>query len=277
MELSIRGLEEQVGARPLVMGILNVTCDSFYDGGRYSVKSAAVDRALVMYDNGADIIDVGGESTRPGAEPVSAAEEIRRVVPVISELAERIDVPVSVDTYKAEVAKEALEAGADIINDISALRFSEGMADLACSTGAPVILMHMKGTPRDMQNDPVYHDVIVEIRDFLEARVECAVSRGIDRDLLVVDPGIGFGKTTEHNLRIISELGSFREIGCPVLIGPSRKSFIGNVLDLPLEERLEGTAAAVAASVINGADIVRVHDVKEMVRVVKLTRAIVAA
>lgn len=277
MRLSIRGREELLGARPLVMGILNVTGDSFYDGGRYSVKSAAVDRALAMYDDGADIIDVGGESTRPGAEPVSAAEEIRRVVPVISELAERIDVPISVDTYKAEVAKEALEAGADIINDISALRFSEGMADLACSTGAPVILMHMKGTPRDMQNDPVYDDVIVEIHDFLEGRVECAVSRGIDRDLLVVDPGIGFGKTTEHNLRIISELESFREIGCPVLIGPSRKSFIGNVLDLPLEERLEGTAAAVAASVMNGADIVRIHDVKEMVRVVKLTRAIAAA
>ena len=277
MRLSIRGREEQVGDRPLVMAILNVTGDSFYDGGRYADRGAAVDRALAMCDDGADIIDVGGESTRPGAESVPAAEEIRRVVPVISELAERIDVPVSVDTYKAEVAKEALAAGADIINDISALRFSKGMADLACSTGAPVILMHIKGTPRDMQNDPVYGDVIGEIRDFLEDRVEYAVSKGIDRDVLVVDPGIGFGKTTEHNLRIISGLGSFREIGCPVLIGPSRKSFIGNVLDLPLEERLEGTAAAVAASVMNGADIVRIHDVKEMVRVVKLTGAIAVA
>ncbi len=277
MRLNIRGCEELLGDRPLVMGILNVTGDSFYDGGRYSAKSAAVEKALAMYNDGADIIDVGGESTRPGAESVSVPEEIRRVVPVISELAERIDVPVSIDTYKAEVAKEALAAGADIINDISALRFSEEMADLACSAGAPVILMHMKGTPRDMQNDPVYCDVIDEIRDFLGARVEYAVSKGIDRDLLVVDPGIGFGKTTEHNLRIISELAAFRELGCPVLVGPSRKSFIGNVLDLPLEERLEGTAAAVAASVMNGADIVRVHDVKEMVRVVKITGAIAVA
>ncbi len=277
MKLSIRGQEEQVGTRPLVMGILNVTDDSFYDGGKYFVKSAALDRTMAMYDNGADIIDVGGESTRPGAEPVPAAEEIRRVVPVISELAKRIDVPISIDTYKSKVAKEALEAGADIINDISALRFNEGMADLACRTGAPVVLMHMNGLPRDMQNDPVYYDVIDEIRDFLEDRVEYAVSKGIDRDLLIVDPGIGFGKTTEHNLRIISELGSFRGIGCHVLIGPSHKSFIGNVLDLPLEERLEGTAAAVAVSVMNGADIVRVHDVKEMVRVVKLTGAIAAA
>lgn len=277
MKLNVRGREERIGDRPLVMGILNVTGDSFYDGGRYADKDAAVDRGLEMYEDGADIVDVGGESTRPGAEPVPADEEIRRVVPVIADLAERIDVPISVDTYKTNVAGEALAAGADIINDISALRFGDGMDELVRSSGVPVVLMHMKGAPRDMQDNPVYDDVVGEIRDFLQSRVEYALSKDIDRDSLIIDPGIGFGKTTEHNLRIISELRSFRPIGCPVLVGPSRKSFIGNVLDLPLEERIEGTAAAVAASVINGADIVRVHDVREMVRVVTLTGAIAAA
>ncbi len=274
MELSIRGLVERIGGRPLIMGILNVTGDSFFDGGKYADRDAAVDRGLAMYEDGVDIIDIGGESTRPGAEPVSVRKEMKRVVPVVSALAERLDVPISIDTYKTEVAREALDAGAGIINDISALRFGDGMAELASDAGVPVILMHMKGTPRDMQEDPVYDDVIGEIRDFLAERVEYAASKGIDRDSLVVDPGIGFGKTTEHNLRIIAQLRLFKATECPVLVGPSRKSFIGNVLNLPLEERLEGTAAAVAASIMNGADIVRVHDVKEMVRVVNLVSAI---
>lgn len=274
MELSIRGLVERIGARPLIMGILNVTGDSFFDGGKYVDRDAAVDRGLAMYEDGVDIIDIGGESTRPGAEPISVRKEIKRVVPAVSALAERLDVPVSIDTYKTEVAREALDAGAGIINDISALRFGDGMAELASDAGVPVILMHMKGMPRDMQEDPVYDDVIGEIRDFLAERVEYAASKGIDRNSLVVDPGIGFGKTTEHNLRIIAQLRLFKAMECPVLVGPSRKSFIGNVLNLPLEERLEGTAAAVAASIMNGADIVRVHDVKEMVRVVNLVGAI---
>jgi len=277
MKLTIRGVSEEVGSRPMVMGILNVTDDSFYDGGRYADPSRAVDRGVAMCEDGADIVDIGGESTRPGADPVSAKDEIEKVVPLVSALAERIDVPISVDTYKAEVAREAIVAGARIINDISALRFDEKMVEVAADAGVPVVLMHMQGTPRDMQKNPSYNNAVKEIAGFLRERVEFAVSRGVARDAAIVDPGIGFGKTTEHNLEILSGIASFHAIGCPVLVGPSRKSFIGNVLNLPVEERLEGTAAAVAVAVMNGADIVRVHDVKEMVRVVKLTGAIAAA
>jgi dihydropteroate synthase len=274
MNLAIRGTDVEVGARTLVMGILNVTGDSFYDGGRYSDQTEAVHRGVTMAEDGADIIDIGGESTRPGAEPVPAGEEVERVVPVISALCEMIDVPISVDTYKSEVAREAVAAGASIINDISAMRFDEGMAELAASAEVPVVLMHMQGTPRDMQDDPSYDNVVREISEFLSERVKYAEARGVPRDSVIVDPGIGFGKTTEHNLEILAGMASFRDIGCPVLVGPSRKSFIGNVLELPVDERLEGTAAAVAVAVMNGADIVRVHDVKEMVRVVKLADAI---
>jgi dihydropteroate synthase len=277
MKLTIRGVPEEVGSRPMVMGILNVTDDSFYDGGRYADPSRAVERGLAMCEDGADIIDIGGESTRPGADPVGTKDEIEKVVPLVSALAEMIDVPISVDTYKAEVAREAVGAGAAVINDISALRFDESMAGVAAAAGVPVVVMHMQGTPRDMQKNPSYNDAVKEIAGFLRERVEYAASEGVGRDSVIVDPGIGFGKTTEHNLEILSGIASFRGIGCPVLVGPSRKSFIGNVLNLPVEERLEGTAAAVAVAVMNGADIVRVHDVKEMVRVVKLAGAIAAA
>ncbi|MFC1672022.1 dihydropteroate synthase [Planctomycetota bacterium] len=274
MKLTVRGREEIVGERTLVMGILNATNDSFFDGGRYADRSRAVDQGLAMCEDGADIIDVGGESTRPGAEPVEAKDEIEKVVPIVSALAEKIDVPISVDTYKAEVAREAIQAGASIINDISAMRFDEGMAGVAAAAGVPVVIMHMKGTPRSMQDDPSYDDAVREIAAFLAERVRYAEEKGVSRECVIVDPGIGFGKTTEHNLQILRGIKSFRDTGCPVLVGPSRKSFIGNVLELPVAERLEGTAAAVAASVMNGADIVRVHDVKEMVRVVRLTDAI---
>lgn len=278
MKLSIRNEDVEVGGgRALVMGILNVTDDSFYDGGQHPDVKTAVQWALAMYEDGADIIDVGGESSRPGAKPVPMDEELKRVLPIISELNGRVDIPISIDTYKTDVARGALQEGASIINDISALRFGEGMAELAAETGVPVILMHMLGTPEDMQDNPEYDDVVAEVGSFLSERMEYAVSRGVGKDKIIIDPGIGFGKTTEHNLKIIHNLRALRDIGCPVLVGPSRKSFIGKVLDLPPEDRLGGTVAAVAALVMNGVDIVRVHDVKEMVRTVKLVGRIKGA
>jgi dihydropteroate synthase len=207
MKLAVRGREEIVGERTMIMGILNVTDDSFYDGGRYADTSRAVDRALTMCEDGADIIDIGGESTRPGAKPVEARNEIKRVVPVVSALAEKANVPISVDTCKADVAREAVGAGASIINDISAMRFDEKMAGVASSAGVPVVIMHMKGTPRDMQDDPSYDDAVQEIADFLDERVAYAERNGVARDRVIVDPGIGFGKTTAHNLEILRGIG----------------------------------------------------------------------
>lgn len=258
--------------RTYVMGILNVTPDSFSDGGKYFSLDLAIEHAVKMVEDGADIIDIGGESTRPGSEPVPLEEELRRVIPVIKEVVKRVDVPISIDTYKSEVAKQALDNGASIVNDISGLRFDEKMVDVIANYKASVVLMHIKGTPKTMQQNPEYDDVISEIYDYLSKSIEIAQGAGIEQ--IIVDPGIGFGKRLTDNLEIIRRLREFKALGYPVLIGVSRKSFIGNILNLPVDQRLEGTAGAVAISVWNGANIVRVHDVKEMVRVVKIVDAI---
>ena len=256
------------------MGVLNITPDSFSDGGRFLKTDDAIRRAEALAEEGADLIDIGGESSRPGSKPVPVEEEIRRVVPVIEQIANRLTVPISIDTTKAAVARQALAAGARIINDISALRFDPEMARLAAREAVPVVLTHMQGTPNDMQAHPVYADVVREITEFFETRVRFAEQAGITRERIVLDPGIGFGKTTDHNLEILARLDEFRTVGCPLLIGPSRKSFIGRVLSLPVEERLEGTAAAVAVGILNGASIIRVHDVRAMARVARMVEAI---
>jgi dihydropteroate synthase len=264
-----------LGKKPKIMGILNLTPDSFYDGGRYNELDRAIARAEEMAEEGADIIDVGGESTRPGSEPVSVEEEMRRVLPVIRELAKRVDLPISIDTYKSEVARAAIEEGAEIVNDISAMRFDERMLEVVRGKKVGVVLMHMKGTPKDMQVNPYYEDVVGEVYDFLRERAEWAMKNGVDKDHLIIDPGIGFGKRVSDNLELIKRLPEFKSLGLPILIGPSRKSFIGHILGgLPPEERLEGTASAVAISVMKGANIIRVHDVREMKRVIEVAYAI---
>lgn len=264
-----------MGVRTLVMGILNVTPDSFSDGGKFPNADAAVQHGRRLMAEGADIVDVGGESSRPGAAPVPEDEELRRVIPVVEKLAREAGAVVSVDTCKARVAEEAVAAGAAIINDISALRSDPRMAEVAARTGAGVVLMHMKGTPKDMQENPAYGDVVGEIAAFLAGRGEAARRAGVSGEAIAYDPGIGFGKTPAHNLELVRRLAEFRGLGGPILVGPSRKSFIGAVLDLPAAGRLEGTAAVVALAVAGGADVVRVHDVREMVRVAKVADAIV--
>jgi dihydropteroate synthase len=256
------------------MGILNVTPDSFSDGGTHYSTDAAVERAMEMAQDGADIIDIGGESTRPGAVKVTVREELRRVMPVIERLAPELKIPISVDTYKSEVAQKAVEAGASIVNDITALRGDRRMAKLVAQSGAAVVLMHMKGSPRTMQRRPRYTDAVGEISLFLGERARFAKSCGIQSDRIIVDPGIGFGKRLQDNIEIIANLGEFVKLGYPVLAGPSRKSFIGEILGVGPTERFEGTLAAVTACVLNGADIVRVHDVKEAVRAVRVAEVL---
>jgi len=273
-DVKVGKTEMNFGERTYVMGVLNVTPDSFSDGGKFLDEEGAVSRGIKMVEDGADIIDIGGESTRPGAKRVGAEEELKRVVPVVEKLAAKIDKPISVDTYKSEVARRALDAGAALVNDISALRMDDDMAPLLAERDAPVILMHMRGTPQNMQENPTYKSVMGEIISFLRERLQLARSKGIKMENILVDPGIGFGKTVQHNLEILRKLVELKSLGCPVVVGTSRKSFIGHTLDLPVEERLEGTAATVALSAANGANIVRVHDVKEMVRVVRMTDAI---
>jgi len=270
-----RGKSFVLGANTLIMGILNVTPDSFSDGGRFSDPKAALERAHEMVDEGADIIDIGGESTRPGAEPLDVDEELKRVMPVLEKVVDELSdrVAVSVDTYKAEVARRALEAGAHIINDVRGLR-DEKMRDVVGEFNAGVVIMHMQGTPQDMQENPVYESLISQIIDFLGERVEEATKAGVGLGNIVVDPGIGFGKRTEHNLEILKRIDEFRVLGRPILVGVSRKSVIGNVLGLPVSERLEGTAACVAWVVSRGVHIVRVHDVLQMKRVVRMIDAI---
>jgi dihydropteroate synthase len=258
-----------------IMGILNVTQDSFSDGGLYFDKSAAINRAIQMVEEGADIIDIGGESTRPGSEPVHEEEELRRTIPVIEALVKEISVPISIDTYKSRIANRALEAGASMVNDISGLRFDPKMPEVIAYHKVPVVIMHIKGTPKDMQQNPVYEALIPEIMEYLSEGIQIAAKSGITEDKIIIDPGIGFGKTFEHNLDIINNLRTFTLLGKPILIGPSRKAFIGKILgDVPPADRREGTAAAVAISIFNGANIVRVHDVKEMVHVAKVADAI---
>ncbi|MBO8126336.1 MAG: dihydropteroate synthase [Firmicutes bacterium] len=263
-----------LGQKTYIMGILNVTPDSFSDGGRYLEPEAAIRRARQMVDEGADIIDVGGESTRPGAEFVSEEDELARVIPVVSQLAKELAVPISVDTTKYRVAEASLEAGASIINDISGLQFEPRLADLAAKYRAGLVLMHTRGTPREMQKNPVYTDVVAEVLSFLQSAVDQALARGVSREQIILDPGIGFAKTCEHNLEILNRLAEFRTLGYPLLLGTSRKSFIGKVLDLPVDQRVEGTAASVALGIAAGADVVRVHDVREMARVAKVSDAI---
>lgn len=265
------------GKKSLVMGILNVTPDSFYDGGRYADREAAVRRALQMVEEGADVIDVGGESTRPGSEPVDAEVEAARVVPVIEALRERVPVPISVDTYKAPVAEAALKAGACIVNDITGLHADPRMAKVAAEHGATVVVMHIKGTPKTMQQNPAYADLLGEVRAYLEEGCELALKAGVPEDRIWIDPGIGFGKTAEHNLELLRRLRFFRALGFPILVGTSNKSVIGQVLGLPVHDRLEGTAATVAVAIANGADGVRIHDVQAMKRVSAMADAIVRA
>ena len=263
-----------LGSRTSVMGILNVTPDSFSDGGRFLDKENAVAHGKALATAGADIIDVGGESSRPFSEPVSAEEEMERVVPVIEELARHLTLPISIDTTKAQVAARALDAGAVMVNDIGALRLDAAMAKLVADRDVPVVLMHMQGTPQSMQTNPAYEDVVEEVKDFLADAIHRAEKAGIDRGKIIVDPGIGFGKNVTHNLRLIKDLSALQSFGVPILIGPSRKSFITKVLGPGDETREVGTQAAVTAAAMNGAHIVRVHDVERTRETLKLVDAI---
>lgn len=252
----------KLGERTLVMGILNVTPDSFSDGGHFVEPTAAVDHALEMAAQGADIIDIGGESTRPGADPVSTAEEIRRTVPIIAKIREQSDIPLSIDTMKADVAMEAVAAGAVIINDVSAFEADARMAEVAADTEAGVVLMHMKGTPRTMQAHPEYGNVTEEVRDYMKSRADVAIQHGVARNRIVIDPGIGFGKSTEHNLKLLRGLPVLTGCGYPLLVGASRKSFIGQLTGRTAPaDRRAGSLGAAAWAVANGAHILRVHDV----------------
>ncbi len=264
-----RGREIDCAAKTLVMGILNATPDSFSDGGMFQPLEKAVERALEMVEEGADIIDIGGESTRPGAEPVQALEEMERTVPIIGKLREQTDVLISIDTQKAEVARAAVAAGADIINDVSALADPK-MANVAAETGAGLVLMHMQGSPETMQENPNYADAVSEVRNFLESRALFAMSQGVFARQISIDPGIGFGKTDEHNLALLCGIPELATVGCPVLIGASRKSLIGRLLGREVEDRLAGSLALAIFSMQRGAHILRVHDVKESCDAVRL-------
>ena len=264
-----------LGKRTLLMGVLNVTPDSFSDGGLFFEKGRAVDRGLKMVEEGADMIDIGGESTRPASTPLSQEEELRRVIPVIESLAQKTDVPISIDTYKSAVAREAIQAGASLINDISGLHFDPLLARVAAQEKVPLILMHIRGTPETMQKDVHYDSLFSEILLSLRQSIQEAESAGVDPDQIVIDPGIGFGKTVEHNLLILKRLSEFRTLGKPILVGTSRKSFIGKILNAEqVSDRLEGTLASIAISVLNGAHILRCHDVLESKKAIAVADAI---
>jgi len=258
----------------LIMGILNMTPDSFSDGGQFKSHDKAIDHALKMVEEGANIIDIGGESTRPGAESVQLEEELSRTIPIIEAIRLKSDCLISIDTYKSKVVTAALAAGADMVNDISGLTFDHNMASLVAERNVPVIIMHIKGKPGDMQKNPNYDNLIKEIKAFFEVQIAIAKKAGIDSGNIILDPGIGFGKRLEDNFEIIRELGQISTMGYPVLLGPSRKSFIGFTLDLPIEERIEGTLASITAGVINGARIVRVHDIRATRRTLTITEKI---
>jgi len=272
MKLDCGGKRLDLG-RPAVMGILNVTPDSFSDGGRFLDPEAAMCRALEMEAAGAAIIDVGGQSTRPGAPEVPVDEELARVVPIVERLARRLKVPISVDTSKPEVMREAVAVGAGFINDVNALQ-ADGALETAAELGVPVCLMHMQGTPRTMQDNPAYDDVVAEVKAFLAARRDAAVAAGVSSDAIVLDPGFGFGKTLEHNLTLFHELDAFAELGCPLLVGVSRKSMIGALTGRPVDERLAGSLAAAVLAVERGARLLRVHDVAATVDAVAVTLAV---
>jgi dihydropteroate synthase len=260
--------------RPLIMGVVNVTPDSFYDGGRYLDAEAAVAHAVRLVEEGADLLDVGAESTRPGADAVNEAEERRRVIPVVTAVAKAVTVPISIDTSKAAIAREALDAGAVLVNDVTALRGDIAMVDVVARSGAGIVLMHMYGTPRTMQQAPHYDDVVEEISVFFEERIHFAMTHGIVRRQIILDPGIGFGKLLVHNLTLLAQLRCFEIFDCPLLVGVSQKAFLGQLLDRPVQERQWGTAAAVAMAVDRGAGILRVHDVRAMKDVVQVAAAI---
>lgn len=260
-------------SRPVVMGILNVTPDSFSDGGRFMDTAAAISHGLAMVEAGAGLIDIGGESTRPGAQAVSEDQEIRRVVPLVEALISRVDVPVSVDTSKAGVIRAAIEAGATFINDVRALR-EEGALQAAADSNAGICLMHMQGEPRTMQMEPAYTNVVSEVREFLQSRIDACIAAGIARDRLVVDPGIGFGKRIEHNMELLVRLPELLKLGHPLLIGVSRKSMFGTLLGRTVDERLAGGLAVAVSSVLAGASIVRTHDVAETVDALKIAAAL---
>jgi dihydropteroate synthase len=257
--------------KTLIMGILNVTPDSFSDGGLFNDVDTAVTHAKKMFSDGADLIDIGGESSRPGSEPLSEKEELARILPVVTRLVDEVSVPISIDTYKPLVADTCLKAGAHLINDITGLT-NPNMRRVASKNNVPVVLMHMLGTPKIMQQKPVYQDLLGELIAFFQKQITTAHNTGIQQ--IIIDPGIGFGKTVEHNLQILKHLETFKTLGCPLLAGPSRKSFIGTITGLPVNERLEGTIAAVTIAVMNGANIVRIHDVKECRRAIQVVDAI---
>ncbi|MFC1815179.1 dihydropteroate synthase [Thermodesulfobacteriota bacterium] len=272
----------EFGKRTCIMGVLNVTPDSFSDGGKFFQCDTAVAHGERLVEDGADILDIGAESTRPFADPLSVEEESRRVLPVIEKLVRRVSVPISIDTTKARVARQALAAGASMINDIGALRFDHDMAHVAAEYRVPVILMHLKGTPKTMQISPTYVDLIAEIKAFLEKSISIATEKGVSRTHIIIDPGIGFGKTIEHNLRLINHLHEFKSLDVPILVGPSRKAFIRHILKDKNSEDIRpdsaivetGTQAAIAAAVFRGADIIRVHDVARTKSTLKIIDAI---
>lgn len=281
--LKIGNKNFDIGKQTIIMGTLNVTPDSFSDGGKFFSIDSAVNHAIVMEKEGADIIDIGGESTRPGAKPVSLDEEINRVIPVLEELVKKIKVPISIDTYKSKIAKKALEIGANMINDITALQGDKLLASIVADYEVPICLMHMKGSPRNMQINPVYDDIVKEIISFLKKRAYYAISCNIKKENIIIDPGLGFGKRTgkgiEDNCEILKRLAELKKLGYPILVGASRKTFIGNICGvekpLPVNERLEGSLAAACIAVANGADIIRVHDVKETRRCIDLVDCII--
>jgi dihydropteroate synthase len=274
--LQIRNKNIELGRKTLIMGVLNYTPDSFSDGGNFNKFNTAIDHCLEMINNGADIIDIGGESTRPGSDPVSISEELKRVIPVIEELkSKNPDCTISIDTQKPEVAEKAVISGADIINDISGLQYSKETASVAAQYNVAIALMHMKGTPQNMQKNIRYENLLNEIKDFLCASAETAQKAGVEKDQIIIDPGIGFGKTLEHNISILSNISLFKETGYPVLVGPSRKAFIGTLVnETDPQERVWGTAGAIAALAAQETDIVRVHDVKEISQMLKVFEAI---
>lgn len=274
MEFHAKGQTISFSDRPLVMGIVNVTPDSFFDGGRFLDPQAAVAHALRLVEEGADLLDIGAESTRPGAIPVEETEERRRLIPVVTAVAKAVSVPISVDTSKAAVAKAAIEAGAVIVNDVTALRGDPAMVDLIALSGAGVVLMHMQGTPQTMQKAPRYHDVVEEVEAFLDERVQFAIDKGVTKHQIMLDPGIGFGKTLAHNLDLLAQLRTLTKSGFPLVVGPSRKAFIDQLVEKPGRDRVWGTAGVIALVVEQGANVLRVHDVAAMKDVVKVAVAI---
>lgn len=272
-----KGRTISIQGRPLIMGIVNITPDSFSDGGRYFSSPAATAHAINLVAQGADLLDLGAESTRPGSAPVGEQEEIDRLLPVLNEVVKQTTVPISVDTMKSRVARLALDAGASIINDVTAMRFDPDMAAVVAASGAGIVLMHMQGMPATMQLSPSYDNVVSDVREFLSERIEAAENAGIVKSRIMLDPGFGFGKLQVHNLELLNQLAVFSQLGCPVLVGLSRKAFLGKMLDRPVTEREWGTAAAVALAVDRGAAIIRVHDVAGMRDVVRVAAAVRAA